>query len=286
MITLSAKPVTEEIRKHLEYRAEKFHQKYTRRPRLAVVLIGNNPASVIYTKKKGEGAVSVGIEHETLNFPETATPAEVQNAVQRLNEDPTIDGILIQRPLPPGFSEDEVLYWVSPEKDVDAFHPQTVGKLVLGLPGLQPCTPAGVMELLKFYKINLAGRLACVIGRSAIVGKPMAMMLLQANATVIQCHSKTPNLRSLTSQAEILVVAAGKPTLVDSSFIREGAAVVDVGIHRTTDGKIIGDVVFNDVAKKAGALTPVPGGVGPMTISVLLTNTLYAAEHRMGDSSR
>lgn len=280
---LLAKPVAESLRTQVQQRVIAFKEKHGRTPKLSVILVGDDPASVIYTTRKGEAAHAVGMEHETLNFPATATPTEVHAAVQRLNQDPRVDGILIQRPgggLPGAFKEEDVLYWVAPEKDVDAFHPENLGRLSLGLPTFAACTPAGVMELLKFYGISPAGKLACVIGRSSIVGKPMAMLLLQANATVLQTHSKTPDLRSISRQADIVVAAIGKPEFVDSSYLKDGAVVIDVGINRKADGKVVGDADFQDCQKKASAITPVPGGVGPMTIMMLLKNTILAAEMR------
>jgi methylenetetrahydrofolate dehydrogenase (NADP+)/methenyltetrahydrofolate cyclohydrolase len=253
-----------------------------RPPKLSVVLVGQDPASVIYTTKKGEAAAQAGMAHETITFPASATPAEVKSAVDRLNRDDSVDGILIQRPLPKSFREEEVLYWVSPEKDVDAFHPENLGRMVLGLPCFRPCTPAGVMEILKFNQIDPAGKLACVVGRSSIVGKPMAALLLQANATVIQAHSRTPDLASLTRQADLLVVAAGKAALIGAEHVKPGSVVIDVGIHRTSEGKVVGDVRFDEVAAKVSAITPVPGGVGPTTIALLLQNTVLAAERRTG----
>lgn len=277
---ISAKPVVEKLRQSTSTRVAAFKAAHGRVPKLAVVLVGENPASVIYTRKKGEAAIACGMEHTSVTFPATATPAEVKTAVDHLNQDPSVDGILIQRPLPKSFKEEEVLYWVSADKDVDAFHPENTGRLSLGLPCFMPCTPAGVMELLRHYDISVAGKTACVIGRSSIVGKPMAAMLLQADATVLHTHSKTADLRRIALQADILVVAAGKPGLIDGSYVKDGAVVIDVGIHRTESGKVVGDVVFDDAAKKASAITPVPGGVGPMTIAVLLQNTVWAAENR------
>lgn len=282
MKLLLAKPVAESIQNQLRERVARFKQKHGRTPKLTVILVGEDPASVIYTRKKGETAVALGMEHETISLPKASKPEQVKETVARLNLDPKVDGILIQRPLPKDFKEDDVLYWVSPEKDVDAFHPENTGKLVLGLPCLQPCTPAGIMALLKYYQINPAGKTACVIGRSSIVGKPMASLLLKADATVIQCHSRTSDLKSLSRQAEILVVAAGKPGLIDGSYVREGAVVIDVGVHRNAEGKVVGDVQFENVAPRASAITPVPGGVGPMTISILMENTVTAAETREG----
>lgn len=261
-------------------RVQNFTQRYHRSPRLAVVLVGNDPASVIYTRKKGETALALGMEHETLALPERSSPTEVKEVIHRLNLDSNVDGILIQRPLPRGFNEEDVLYWVSPEKDVDAFHPVNAGRLFLGLPAFHPCTPTGIMTLLKYYKIDPAGKIACIIGRSSIVGKPMASLLLKADATVLHCHSKTPNLQSMTRQSEILIVAAGKMGLIDRTYIREGAVVIDVGMHHSKDGKLAGDVLFDDVAPLVSAITPVPGGVGPMTITMLMENTIMAAEQR------
>lgn len=278
MILMTAKPVIQERMNALRIKTAAFQQKTGRLPRLVVVLVGSNPASVIYTRKKEEASLSIGMEHETISMPDTVTPAEVKRVIDGLNQDPSVDGILVQRPLPPTFREEEVLFWISPEKDVDAFHPLNTGKLALGLPCFLPCTPAGIMDLLKYYSINPSGKLACVVGRSSIVGKPMAALLLQANATILHCHSKTFNLKELTSQADILVIAIGKPEIIDRSYVKEGAVVIDVGIHRTSEGKIVGDVHFASVSERTQAITPVPGGVGPMTISMLLQNTLMAAE--------
>ncbi len=282
MITLVAKPVTTSIKKSLSERVEKFIKLKKRQPFLSVVMVGNDPASVIYTTKKGEAATSLGLKHQTLVLPENSKPQEVRATIDRLNQNITVDGILLQRPLPKGFREEEVVQWIAPEKDVDAFHPLNVGHLFLGNPKFVPCTPKGVMTLLEHYGINPAGKIACVVGRSAIVGKPLTALLLQAHATTIQCHSKTPELKNLTKLAEILIVAAGKPGLIDASYVKDGAVVVDVGIHRNSSGKIVGDVQYEEVSKKASAITPVPGGVGPMTITMLLENTILAAERREG----
>lgn len=280
MLQLLAKPVVEKIHADVKARVHAFSTAKGRVPKLAVVLVGQNPASVIYTSKKGEAAVACGMNHESVLFPETATPAEVKAAIDRLNADPTVDGILIQRPLPPSFKEEEVLYWVSPKKDVDAFHPENTGRLSLGLPCFKPCTPAGVMEILAHYGIDPAGKTACIIGRSSIVGKPMAALLLQANATILHTHSRTRDLPGLCRQADIVVAAIGKPGYVDASYVREGAVVIDVGINRLPSGKVVGDVNYEEVSRMASAITPVPGGVGPMTIAILLQNTVWAAEQR------
>ena len=281
MLKLDGKKVAEQVQLRVGAGAKEFQKKYGRSPKLAVVLVGSDPASVIYTTKKGDAAVAAGLSHESIHFPATATPEEVCNAIQKLNNDDLVDGILIQRPLPKAFNENEVVYWISPEKDVDAFHPENTGRLQLGLSCLKPCTPTGVIEILSYYNIDVAGKIACVIGRSSIVGKPMAALLLQKNATVIQCHSHTHDLAHFTKQADILVIAAGKPQMIKSQHIKPGAVVIDVGIHRTISGKVVGDADYNSIAAVASAATPVPGGVGPMTIALLLKNTLDAAHARM-----
>lgn len=278
MIQLLAKPVVEKVQGQVKSRVSAFVDKHRRKPKLVVVLVGEDPGSVIYTRRKGEAAVFVGMDHATIQFPGTATPHEVQAAVKRLNDDPGVDGILIQRPLPATFREEEVLYWVAPEKDVDAFHPITAGKLVLGMPAFAPCTPAGIIELLAHYNIDPAGKLACVIGRSSIVGKPMGSLLLQKNATLLHCHSKTADLASISAQADIVIAAVGKAEMIQAKHVKPGAVVIDVGINRLTTGKIVGDVAYAEVSEKASAITPVPGGVGPMTIAMLLQNTIWAAE--------
>lgn len=284
MKELRAQPVLDTIRPRQKDRTLAFTKRAGRPPKLVVVLVGEDPASVIYTTRKGEAAAACGMAHETLKLPATSSAAQVRDAVARLNADPSVDGILIQRPLPRGFDENEVMYWVDPAKDVDVFHPENVGKLVLSVRAnpalLEPCTPAGVMRLLHHYNIEVPGRVACVVGRSSIVGKPMASLLLQADATVIQCHSRTQDLSRHTREAEILVIAAGKPEMIRAEHIRPGATVIDVGIHRRPGGGLCGDVHFESARSVAGAITPVPGGVGPMTIAVLIDNTLTAAESR------
>ncbi len=277
---LEAKAVAAAIETELQNEVETFKKSQGRTPRLVVVLVGENPASQLYVKRKSEAAKRLGIRGETITLPATSTPAEVRSRIAALNSDPDVDGILIQRPLPPSFKEEEVLYWVHPSKDVDAFHPENAGRLWLGLDSFQPCTPAGVMELLKHYKIPVQGKTACVLGRSSIVGKPMAALLLQADATVLHCHSKTPQLESLSKSADLVIVAIGQPEHIDERFIKPGAVVVDVGIHRAAEGRVVGDVRFDRVAPIASAITPVPGGVGPMTIGILMRNTVRAAKLR------
>lgn len=280
MLLLSAKPVVEKLNQEVSARVKEVTKKLGRAPKLSVILVGTDPASQIYTSKKGDAAVKLGMLHETHKLPETATPQEVKKLVDHLNADSTVDGILIQRPLPKSFKEDEVVYWVDASKDVDAFHPENAGKLVLGLPCFKPCTPHGIIEILDHYGISVSGKTACVIGRSSIVGKPLGSLLLQKDATVFQCHSKSPDLKRIASSADLLLVAAGKPGLVGKDYVKKGAVVIDVGIHRTAEGKVVGDVRFDEVQDQVQAITPVPGGVGPMTIAVLMQNTVWSAEKR------
>lgn len=278
---LSAKPLVEKTQGELRSRVEAVKKKRGTPPKLVVVLVGEDPASVIYTSNKGKAATTAGMNHETIKFPESATPTDVFSKIKKLNDDSSVDGILIQRPLPKGFLEEEVIYWISPEKDVDCFHPENLGKLWLGMKGFKSCTPFGVMRLLDHYGISVSGKTVCVIGRSSIVGKPMTALLLNADATPIQCHSKTKDLKNFTLQADILVVAAGKPHLIDNSYVKKGAVVIDVGIHRTSEGKIIGDVNTESLMGHAAAVSPVPGGVGMTTINSLLLNTVFGAENSL-----
>lgn len=278
MQLLAARPVVESRESALRARVAAFESKFSRKPHLAVVLVGDDPPSVIYTTKKAKEAQRLGLAHSTHRFAATSPVREVRAKIDQLNLDPNVDGILIQRPLPTQFVERELVKWVDPNKDVDAFHPELLGNLLLGFPGLVSCTPLGVIHLLEHYQIPIAGRLACVVGRSAIVGKPMAILLQNRDATVIQAHSKTVDLPSITRQADLLVVAAGKRALIRAEHVKPGAVVIDVGIHRDAAGKLSGDVDFESVSNVAGALTPVPGGVGPMTILTLLENTVSAAE--------
>jgi methylenetetrahydrofolate dehydrogenase (NADP+)/methenyltetrahydrofolate cyclohydrolase len=278
---LAAKPVLERKKAELLARVDAVKKKRGTPPGLSVVLVGEDPASQVYVRNKGLRAQEHGMKSDTHVLPASATPNEVRALVEKLNRDPKVDGILIQRPLPKTFIEEEVAYWVTPSKDVDAFHPENVGRLVLGLPCFAPCTPAGVMTLLQHYGIPVRGKTACVVGRSSIVGKPMASLLLQADATVLQAHSRTQDLPQVTRQADILVVAAGKKGLLGREHVKPGAVVVDVGMHRDPDGKLMGDVRFDEVAPHASAITPVPGGVGPMTILTLLENTVLSAERSL-----
>jgi methylenetetrahydrofolate dehydrogenase (NADP+)/methenyltetrahydrofolate cyclohydrolase len=280
MHLLTAKPVIEKRFAALQSRALAISASLGRPPHLSVILIGSDPASQVYVGKKAQQAEKAGFTSETITFPENISVAEAFHCVQELNQSDRVDGILIQRPLPKSFSEQEVVLWVSPEKDVDCLHPENIGLLVSGNPRFAPCTPAGIMNLLDFYQISISGKTACVIGRSSIVGKPLAALLLNRNATLIQVHRSTPNPQALCLQADLVFAAAGSRHLVDESWLKAGAVVIDVGIHRDADGKLWGDVDAFSAGKRASALTPVPGGVGPMTIQTLLENTALAAELR------
>ena len=248
-------------------------------PHLAVVLVGEDPASQVYVRNKENGCIKAGIRSTVIRLEEDCTQQELEETVKRLNADASVDGILVQLPLPKHLNEASVLRLIDPDKDVDGFHAMNSGRLMNGQPGFVPCTPLGVMKLLEAYGIDPAGKHAVVIGRSNIVGKPMAMLLLRANATVTICHSRTQNLADITRQADILVAAVGRANFVTADMVKPGAAVIDVGINRV-DGRLVGDVDFDAVSGVAGCITPVPGGVGQMTIAMLLANTLDAAAKR------
>ncbi len=249
-------------------------------PGLAVVLVGSNPASSVYVRTKDRAAREAGIEARTIRLPADTAPADLLATIQALNDDDAIDGILVQLPLPHGIDPQAVIAAIDPAKDVDGFHPTNVGHLADGRPGLVPCTPFGVMKLLHSAGVEIAGARAVVLGRSAIVGRPMARLLLAADATVTIAHSRTRDLPSECRRADILIAAVGKPEMVQADWVRPGATVIDVGINRLPDGRLVGDVAFDACAKVAGAITPVPGGVGPMTVACLLENTLTAALRR------
>jgi len=279
----------------------------SRPPGLAVVLVGTDPGSQIYVRNKVKTCADLGIYSESITPPDTITTEELLAIIDSLNHRPEVDGVLVQLPLPPRVDTRRVLLAVAPEKDVDGFHPCNVGNLVAGRPGPRPCTPAGIMELLKQYEIQVAGKRAVVVGRSDIVGKPMALMLLHAHATVTICHSKTADLPGVCREGEILVAAMGRPAMLTADYIRPGATVIDVGTNRITDRTVaarifrnsaqrletlerrgsvlVGDVDPVDVQEAAAAYTPVPGGVGPLTIAMLMANTVGAAEARAGRES-
>lgn len=300
---LDGKRVRDQIMERLKPRVEALARS-KRRPGLGVVLVGHHPASEVYVRNKVKGAEELGICSETIRPPELISTSELVQVIEQLNRAPDIDGILVQLPLPPQVDAKTVLLAVSPDKDVDGFHPCNVGRLVTGQPGLRPCTPAGILELLRSYGIPIAGKRAVVVGRSDIVGKPMAMLLLHEHATVTICHSRTADLASICREADILIAAMGRTGLLTAEYIRPGAVVVDVGMNRITDradavrvfrdmpdrlalfdqkgSALVGDVHPADVAQRAAAYTPVPGGVGPLTIAMLMANTVEAAEKRLG----
>lgn len=277
---LKASPATVDLYAALKERVLVFTKQVGRPPAFVVIQVGHHPASTIYVQKKFQMAANLGLVHHLCHFEETVAPEVVAEQVERFNHDPQVDGVFIQRPLPKGFLEAAVTSWIAEQKDVDGFHPVQLGKLYLGLPGLYPCTPLGIMALLRFYRISLEGKIACVVGRSAIVGKPLAGLLLRENATVLQCHQKTPSLFEWTARADLLVVAVGKPHLFKAEAVKPGAVVIDVGIQPDAQGKWVGDVDFEAVAPKSGAITPVPGGVGPMTVAFLMNNIVQAAEEQ------
>jgi methylenetetrahydrofolate dehydrogenase (NADP+)/methenyltetrahydrofolate cyclohydrolase len=249
-------------------------------PGLAVVLVGEDPASSIYVRTKDRAAREAGIEARTIRLPAQTAQTVLLATIQTLNDDPAIDGILVQLPLPRGLDSQAVIEAIDPAKDVDGFHPINVGHLADGRPALVPCTPLGVMKLLRAVGVDLTGAVAVVLGRSAIVGRPMARLLVAADATVTIVHSRTRDLPAECRRADILIAAVGKPEMVQAGWIRPGATVIDVGINRLPDGRLVGDVAFEACAAVAGAITPVPGGVGPMTVACLLENTLTAALRR------
>ncbi|HLG22670.1 MAG TPA: bifunctional methylenetetrahydrofolate dehydrogenase/methenyltetrahydrofolate cyclohydrolase FolD [Candidatus Manganitrophaceae bacterium] len=276
---IDGKLIAQQVRARVQKEVEALSSKV--RPGLAAVLVGENPASKIYVRNKRKGCEEVGIYSEEHTLPESTTEAEVLSLIDRLNRDPKIHGILVQLPLPKQIQERRVLDAVIPEKDVDGFHYINVGRLVANEKGFVSCTPLGIIELLLASKVQIAGAHAVVVGRSNIVGKPAALLLLHHHATVTICHSKTKDLNGICRQADILIAAIGKAQMIKKEMVKEGAVVIDVGINRLPDGKIVGDVDFDAVSERAGAITPVPGGVGPMTIAMLLSNTLQSAKWEM-----
>ncbi len=275
---IDGKKVASDIKEGLKKEVKELRSKGIT-PGLAVVLVGENPASKKYVASKEKTCESLGIKSFSHKLPETTTQGDLMNLIQKLNNDPNVHGILVQLPLPKGLNEKEMMNAIAPEKDVDGFGPTSLGKLILDEPGFLPCTPHGVIKMLEAYNIDPAGRHAVVIGRSIIVGKPLAHLLLRKNATVTICHSKTPDLKETCQKADILCVAVGRAKMVKGDWIKEGAAVIDVGINVTPEGKLVGDVDFDEVKEKAGWITPVPGGAGPMTIAMLMYNTVEAAKN-------
>ena len=269
------------LRERIAAAVPDFVAKAGRKPGLAVVLVGEDPASQVYVRNKGKATLGAGMESFEYRLADTASEAELIALVERLNADERVDGILVQLPLPAGIDEQKVIATVDPAKDVDGFHPVNAGRLAVGQEALVPCTPLGCLMLLKDRLGDLSGLEAVVIGRSNIVGKPMAQLLLGENVTVTIAHSRTRDLPAVVRRADIVVAAVGRPEMVKGEWLKPGAAIIDVGINRV-DGKLVGDVDFDSASRVAGAITPVPGGVGPMTIAVLLRNTLVAAHARLG----
>ncbi|MDU0331639.1 MULTISPECIES: bifunctional methylenetetrahydrofolate dehydrogenase/methenyltetrahydrofolate cyclohydrolase FolD [Paenibacillus] len=278
---INGKQISEDIRKDLRAEVEQLvKQGFT--PGLAVVLVGEDPASQVYVRNKEKACHELGYYSEVHRLPADTSQADLLALVDKLNHQANIHGILVQLPLPKHIDEKAVIDAISPEKDVDGFHPINVGNLMIGDDSLLPCTPAGVIELIKRTGVEIAGKHAVVIGRSNIVGKPVSLLLQRENATVTMCHSRTANMKELTRLADILVVAIGRANFVDASYVKPGAVVIDVGMNRLDNGKLAGDVDFESVKEISGPITPVPGGVGPMTITMLMQNTLIAAKRLQG----
>lgn len=271
---IDGKAISAKVREEIRLEVEKMEKK----PGLAVIIVGEDPASKVYVRNKAKGCEEVGFYSEVHALPENTTEEELLSLINKLNESDKINGILVQLPLPKHLDEKAVINAIRPEKDVDAFHPVNTGKIMIGDYDFLPCTPAGVMRLLKESGIEVSGKKCVVVGRSNIVGKPQAMLLLQQNGTVTICHSRTKDLKAECLNADILVVAIGRAKFITGDYIKPGATVIDVGMDRDENGKLCGDVDFESAEKVAGAITPVPGGVGPMTIAMLLTNTLKSAK--------
>ncbi|MCS6856098.1 MAG: bifunctional methylenetetrahydrofolate dehydrogenase/methenyltetrahydrofolate cyclohydrolase FolD [Sandaracinaceae bacterium] len=280
-VILDGKALAKRIREEVACGVREFCSRAQRAPRLVVILVGSHPPSQIYVRKKEEAAREVGIEGKVLRLPEETSAASLISKIHELNTDPTVDGILVQLPLPKGVDGDAVIAAIDPQKDVDGLTPHNAGALWTGRKGLRPCTPLGCMALLEEAKIRLQGKRALVVGRSALVGKPMSAMLLERDATVTIAHSQSADLDKLVGEAEVLVAAAGRPRLIRGEWLRQGAVVIDVGINKT-EGTLVGDVDFEGAIGRAAAITPVPGGVGPMTVAMLLRNVLEAAWGRLG----
>lgn len=281
-IILDGKKTSAELRAEIREKALELKQRTGIVPGLAVILVGDDPASRIYVNNKEKACEAAGFLSREYTLPEKTASEEIAEIIRSLNSDNNIHGILIQLPLPPHIRPEPLIELVDPKKDVDGFHPYNIGQLFLGNPYHRPCTPSGIVEILQRYKIPVSGKDAVIVGRSNIVGKPLALMLLGLNATVTVCHTKTRDLAEATRRADILVAAVGKASMISGDMVKDGAVVVDVGVNRLSDGKVVGDVNFAEVSPKASYITPVPGGVGPMTIAMLLKNTLEGAIRQAG----
>ncbi|CNF65420.1 bifunctional methylenetetrahydrofolate dehydrogenase/methenyltetrahydrofolate cyclohydrolase [Streptococcus agalactiae] len=274
---IDGKALSQKMQAELGRKVERLKEQHGIIPGLAVILVGDNPASQVYVRNKERSALEAGFKSETLRLSESISQEELIDIIHQYNEDKSIHGILVQLPLPQHINDKKIILAIDPKKDVDGFHPMNTGHLWSGRPMMVPCTPAGIMEMFREYHVDLEGKHAVIIGRCNIVGKPMAQLLLDKNATVTLTHSRTRNLSEVTKEADILIVAIGQGHFVTKDFVKEGAVVIDVGMNRDENGKLIGDVVFEQVAEVASMITPVPGGVGPMTITMLLEQTYQAA---------
>jgi methylenetetrahydrofolate dehydrogenase (NADP+)/methenyltetrahydrofolate cyclohydrolase len=287
---LDGKALAEQILTELRSRIQLLQTEVGRPPGLAVLMVGDNPASAVYVRNKERACGKVGIASFGQHFPTNTTQAELEQVIQALNQEQQVDGILVQLPLPNHLDAVSLLHQIAPDKDADGLHPVNLGRLVRGEPGLRSCTPAGVMRLLQEYQIPLLGKQAVVVGRSILVGKPMALMLLEANATVTIAHSRSHNLEAITKNADILIAAVGRAELITADMVKVGAVVVDVGMNRVTDGggnsRLVGDVHFNSVQGVAQFITPVPGGIGPMTVAMLLQNTVSSYMQKYPDAPK
>ncbi|MFR2721200.1 MAG: bifunctional methylenetetrahydrofolate dehydrogenase/methenyltetrahydrofolate cyclohydrolase FolD [Thomasclavelia ramosa] len=280
---ISGKEISVKIKDQLKEEVSKIKETYPRLPKLVVILVGDNQASQTYVRNKERGCQYIGIESEILRHDASFSEIELLQEINDLNNDDTVDGILVQLPLPQHINEEKVLDAIVPSKDVDGFHPENVAKLFLGQHSLVPCTPKGMMVLLEEINYDLAGKEVVIVGRSNIVGKPVALLCLQKNATVTIAHSQTKDLKAVCSRADVLIAAIGKPKFFNHEYVKDGAVVLDVGINRDENNKLCGDVDFDDVKDKVSAITPVPRGIGPMTITMLMKNTIEAFYHRNGD---
>ena len=274
---IDGKALAQKMQGQLAEKVERLKAEYGIVPGLAVILVGDNPASQVYVRNKERSAIKAGFKSETVRLSEAISEEELIEIIKSYNQDPSFHGILVQLPLPAHINDKKIILTIDPNKDVDGFHPMNTGHLWSGRPMMVPCTPAGIMEMLSAYEVNLEGKHAVIIGRSNIVGKPMAQLLLDKNATVTLTHSRTRHLADVCKRADVLIVAIGQGHFVTKDFVKEGAVVIDVGMNRDDNGKLIGDVKFDEVATVASLITPVPGGVGPMTITMLLEQTYQAA---------
>ena len=278
---ISGKIVSQKIRLEIAAEVAEFKNTTGVTPGLAVIVVGDDPASAVYVRNKHKACLDVGMNSYQIEYPADVSEDELLRKIDELNKDKNVHGILVQLPLPRSINEERVINRISPDKDVDAFHPSNVGKIMIGNYTLLPCTPAGIIALLDHYGVDLCGKRCAVIGRSNIVGKPMALLLTERNATVTLCHSKTKELDSICRESDVIVVAIGRAEFLKADMVKHGAVVIDVGINRLEDGRLCGDVAYDEVSKIASMITPVPGGVGPMTITMLLKNTLSAAKDQI-----